>query len=398
MLFDLETNFNENPRVMLGASCSQAVKVQPNMTIFPLSEFRDLGTRRVMPGSAFRIGLLIPMCGSAGIWGPSCISSAQLAVAELNNGNGMGGRPIELIVIDSALEAPTPIEEAINSLIKVKAIDAIVGMHISTVRQNLSKIIKQRVPYVYTPLYEGGERTRGIFAIGDTPEHQLGPALEYFHRERKVKCWALIGNDYVWPRASNDYAKRKLKALGSNVALERYLPFGISDMLSVVTELESSGADAVLISLVGQDAVTFNRAFGTTQLHEKMLRLSCAIEENGLLASGAENLIELYSAASYFGSMDTSANNIFKEKYYGIHGENAPVLNALGQSTYEGVQFLAGLLAHHQDDWQQHNSLVSPQVTYRSIRREEAEGKPQGVRPIYLARANGVLFDIMVKL
>ena len=384
---------------MIEAVCSQAVEAQSNVSIFPLSELRDLeGDRLALPGSTFRIGLLIPMCGSAGIWAPSCISSAQVAVAELNDGNGIGGRPVELIMIDSALEAPTPVEEVINSLIEIKAIDAIVGMHISAVRQNLSKIVKQRVPYVYTPLYEGGERTKGIFAIGDTPERQLGPALEYFHQERKIERWALIGNDYVWPRASNEYAKRKLKALEANVTFERYLPFGVSDMHSVAAELESNGAEAVLISLVGQDAVTFNRAFGETQLHEKMLRFSCAIEENGLLASGAENLIELYSAASYFGSMETSANSNFKEKYYGIHGESAPVLNALGQSTYEGVQFLAGLMADHHEDWRQQNSLVSPSVTYRSIRRENTDTEADGGRPIYLARANGVLFDIVKKL
>ncbi len=384
---------------MRGVSYNQARKAQSAMSTFPLSELKDLESDQLARrGLAFRIGLLIPMCGSAGIWAPSCISSAQLAVTELNNGDGIGGRPVELIIIDSALEAPTPVEDVINSLIGISAIDAIVGMHISAVRQNLSKIVKQRVPYVYTPLYEGGERTRGIFAIGDTPEHQLGPALQYFHDERKIKRWALIGNDYVWPRASNNYAKRKLKDLGSNVALERYLPFGILDMCSVISELETSGAEAVLISLVGQDAVHFNRTFGATQLHEKMLRFSCAIEENGLLASGADNLIELYSAASYFGSVETNANNIFKEKYYGIHGENAPVLNALGQSTYEGVQFLAGLLMHHQDDWRQQNSLLSPQVTYRSIRRKKSDGKLANIRPIYLAKANGVFFDIFKNL
>ncbi len=376
-----------------------AVEAQPNVSTFRLSELNDLeGDRLALPGSTFRIGLLIPMCGSAGIWGPSCISSAQVAVAELNEGRGIGGRPVELIMIDSALEAPNPVETVINSLIEIRAIDAIIGMHISAVRQNLSKIVRQRVPYVYTPLYEGGERTRGIFAIGDTPDRQLGPALEYFHQERKIRRWALIGNDYVWPRASNDYARRKLKDLGSGVAFERYLPFGVSDMHSVVADLRQSGAEAVLISLVGQDAVTFNRAFGDTRSHEKMLRFSCAMEENGLLASGAENLIGLYSAASYFGSMNTAANSIFKEKYYGIHGESAPVLNALGQSTYEGVHFLAGLLENHQDDWSLHNSLVSPTVRYRSIRRADSGGAPGAGCPIYLARANGVLFDILKNL
>jgi urea transport system substrate-binding protein len=51
------------------------------------------------------------MCGSAGIWAPSCISSAQLAVEEINRGNGIGGRQVQLIMIDSALEAKEPVEE-----------------------------------------------------------------------------------------------------------------------------------------------------------------------------------------------------------------------------------------------------------------------------------------------
>ncbi|MCG8492149.1 MAG: substrate-binding domain-containing protein [Sneathiellales bacterium] len=361
-----------------------------------LSDFADGLTP--MPGSTFRIALLIPMCGSAGLWAPSCISSAQVAVAQLNEADGISGRPVELIMIDSAIEASTPVEEVINSLIEIRAIDAIVGMHISAVRQNLSKIVKQRVPYIYTPLYEGGENTKGIFAIGETPDQQLGPALECLQEMHAIKSWALIGNDYVWPRASNDYAKRKLKDLSVSVAFEKYTPFGVNDMSAIVEELERTNAEAVLISLVGQDAITFNRAFGSAGLHKKMIRLSCAIEENGLLASGAENLQELYSASSYFGALATRENAVFREKYHSFHGECAPVLNALGQSTYEGVQFLARLLQVHKDDWQMQNSECLSHVDFSSVRAVSSKKERTSRTPMYLAKANGVVFEIIKTL
>jgi urea transport system substrate-binding protein len=219
------------------------------------------------------------MCGSAGIWAPSCISSAQLAVEEINRGNGINGRQVQLIMIDSALEAKEPVEEIVNDLIETNAIDAIVGMHISAIRQRLSKVVRQRVPYVYTPLYEGGENTPGIFAIGETPHEQLGPAIETLQKRFRPKRWALIGNDYVWPHTSHSYAKTKLKELGVGLCYERYLPFGVRNMSHYVDEIEHSGAEALLISLVGQDAVTFNRAFGAAGLDGKMIRLSCCIEE-----------------------------------------------------------------------------------------------------------------------
>ncbi|MBE7635284.1 transporter substrate-binding protein [Sneathiella sp. P13V-1] len=363
------------------------------------AELRDLDDRLARPyDSVFRVGLLIPMCGSAGLWAPSCISSAQVAVSQLNNAGGICGKAIELVAIDSALEATDPVDEVVNNLIETNRIDAIVGMHISAVRQNLSKIVNQRIPYVYTPLYEGGENTKGIFAIGDTPEKQLGPALEHLSKSQNTKRWALIGNDYVWPRASNSYAKEKLQECGVTIAYEKYLPFGVADMESILVDLESAEADAVLISVVGQDAITFNRAFGEAKMHEKMIRFSCAIEENGLLACGEDNLHELYSASSYFGAISTPANASFREKYYQLHGENAPVLNALGQSTYEGMQFLAGLMKHHENDWKEKDSSCLDSIEFSSVREASRAGDLSKKRPMYLAKADGVTFQIVKTL
>ena len=227
--------------------------------------------------STYRIALLIPLCGSAGLWAPSCISSAQVAVMELNRANGINGRKVQLIMIDAAMEASISIEETVNDLIETNSIDAIVGMHISAIRQRLSKVVRQRIPYIYTPLYEGGERTDGLYAIGETPEAQLNPSIEYIQDKYQPKSWALIGNDYVWPRTSHSYAKAKLRELSVDLALEKYLPFGLNDMSHLIEDIVRSGAEAVLISLVGQDAVAFNRAFGRAGLHNQMVRLSCAI-------------------------------------------------------------------------------------------------------------------------
>ena len=54
------------------------------------------------------------MSGSAGIWGPSCISSAQLAIHEINQRAGISGAPIVPLFMDSddsaggALETDVP--------------------------------------------------------------------------------------------------------------------------------------------------------------------------------------------------------------------------------------------------------------------------------------------------
>lgn len=378
-----------------GVTCSEGAGKLARLPIEYDSEF---DTFSLMRNSTYRIALLVPLCGSAGLWSPSCIASAQVAVEELNQRSGINGRQVQLVMIDSAFEAPVPVEEVVNDLIEAKAIDAIVGMHISAIRQRLSKIVRQRIPYIYTPLYEGGESTPGIFSIGETPGLQLGPAMDFLNCKYAMRRWALIGNDYVWPHVSHSFAKQKIKELDATLVYERYLPFGLDDMQRFIGEIEQSNADAVLISLVGHDAVLFNRSFGEAGLHRKAVRLSCAIEENALLACGSQGLNRLFSSASYFGALQTDANAAFREKYYGMHGDSAPLLNAVGQSTYEGVQFLGSLIERYSDEWRSLDCRRMPPVAHASARwQNKAEINPS-LMPIYVARANGIQFDIIKRI
>lgn len=341
----------------------------------------------------YRVGLLIPMCGAAGMWGPSCIASAEVAVNELNSEAGIAGRPVEITLIDAAEEAQTPPECAIETLIAEERVDALVGMHISAVRQRVVASVRGRVPFIYTPLYEGGETSPGVFAIGDTPAHQLGPAIGHMGRRYRLRKWALIGNDYIWPRMSHAHAKMQFARQQSELVFEDYLPFGSDRLAAAVDGIARSGADAVLISLVGQDAVDFNRIFGSMGLHDRMFRLSCAIEENGLLASGSENLHRLFASSSYFAALNTPANVAFREKYHALHQRRAPTLNALGQSTYEGLHFLAALVGQYGGDWRRGPAASTAPLRYRSVRRGLFAPNAQTSAPIFIARANGYVFD-----
>jgi ABC-type branched-subunit amino acid transport system substrate-binding protein len=339
-----------------------------------------------------RVALCIPLGGAAGIWGPSALASAKLAAAELNAGQGIGGRACRLVTVNAADDMPG-IEATLRELLDRGEIDALVGMHTSAVRHRILRAVGGEVPFVYTPLYEGGETTPGVYAIGETPARQLGPAIDWLSRHERPRRWLFVGNDYVWPRVSHGLAQRYVAAAGAQVVVEHYLPFGTSDYGPVLESLRLSQADAVLISLIGQDAVDFNRAFAAQRLDRSALRLSCAIEENELLGIGAENTERLYVAAGYFGALDTAANLAFKERYHAHFGERAPTLNALGQSTYEGVHFLAALLGR---DGQPGARAAA--ISHRSARN--AVYGPGGVSqaPIYLARAEGHAFRVITAL
>lgn len=354
------------------------------------------GERLRVPDCDLCIALCIPLSGLTGIWGPSALASAQLAVAELNHASGIAGRPCRLTIVDADDYAPR-LNVVLGSLLDHGEIEAIVGMHTSFMRERIISVVDSRVPFVYTPLYEGGEHTPGVFALGETPARQLSPAIQWLSTHERARRWALVGHDYVWPRESNRQARAYIARSGGEVVLEQYVNFGTTDFDEVLQKIERARADAVLIALVGEDAVEFNRAFGATRLKHAALRLSAAIEENELLAIGGDATQRLYVASSYFSTLTTDANLVFKERYHQHFGQRAPTLNSLGQSTYEGVHFLASLFEQGVDNVVSRTKKRAP-LAYRSAREAAYAGNGLNLAPVYLAVADGHVFRVLTRL
>jgi urea transport system substrate-binding protein len=132
------------------------------------------------------VAFVVPRTGPAAIVGPSCEACGVLAADEINSAGGVLGRELRLRVVDGG-RPPTEVASEVAALFEAGAVRAVTGWHISAVRQAVAPLVSDRVPYVYCPLYEGGERTPGVFLVGETPDRQLLPALRWMARERGVR-------------------------------------------------------------------------------------------------------------------------------------------------------------------------------------------------------------------
>ncbi|HSI26067.1 MAG TPA: ABC transporter substrate-binding protein, partial [Aeromicrobium sp.] len=144
-----------------------------------------------------------------------------------------------------------------------------------------------------------------------------------------------------FPRVTGATARLALRDTASSVVSETYVPLGTRNFSTVLSELETAEVDGVMMLLMGQDAVHFNRQFARLGLADHLSRLSPAIEENTLLGGGPGAHHNLYAAAAYFDGMDTVESSDLAAAYYGRYGPWAPALNAVGESCYEAVIFLA---------------------------------------------------------
>jgi ABC-type branched-subunit amino acid transport system substrate-binding protein len=343
------------------------------------------------------IGLLIPLHGSAGIFGPSCELCARLAAEEINAAEGLLGRELRLVALDGSAP-PAQVADEVGALVAGGLIDAVVGWHISPVRQALAARIGGTVPYVYTALYEGGEHTPGVFMVGETPYRQLLPAMRWLYDEHGVRRWALVGNDYVWPRGTARSARAYAELLGARIVLEEFVPLGTMQFDDTLSRLESSRSDAVLMLLVGEDAVHFNRAFAARGLDLRRPRLSTLMEENMLLASGAENTRGVYGTAGFFEALPTREGLDFGWRYAQRFGADAPPLNSLGQSCYEGVLMLSALARRADTMDARAMCEIADTVTYAGARGELRVRDQHVDQRMYLAEAVDVEFAVLAEL
>lgn len=286
-----------------------------------------------------KVAVMIPQSGPAGLFGPSAKACAELAAETINARGGILGSRIELLFGDAGL-APAEASQAALKLWKGSGAGAVIGMHDSAVRGALVGLFKAQVPYFYTPVYEGGDCSKGTFLLGETPQQQLQPVIPWIAAERQPKKWYLIGNDYIWGRNTNATAKDYIGRTGAQVVGDEYLPFTVDNFDASLARMRDSGADAVLVSLVGGASVGFNKAFASFGLADKALRLGTLIEENTLAGIGPANARNLYASAGYFANIATPSARAFADAYARRFGAQAPALNGLAESVYEGFLML----------------------------------------------------------
>ncbi|MFI5530219.1 ABC transporter substrate-binding protein [Kitasatospora sp. NPDC051853] len=331
---------------------------------------------------AFRVGLVVPQSGLLGLTGPSALDGALLAAHEVNVRGGVRDRPLDLVLVDGG-GTPEAVTAVLRPLLAAGALDALAGCHTSDVHRAVEALATGRLAYVYTPPHEGGSRRPGVLCTGVDPVGQLALAVTMLTDRHRIRRWALVGNDYIWPRSVHRAAARLVAAAGATVALERRVGFGGVRQRAgeLVDALRAARADAVLLSLVGRDLVEFNRVLRRSGLDRRLVRLSPALEENGLLALGGDETGLLYAAMPSFSTLAEEPRRRLGERHRALCGPSAPVLDAYAVGLYEGLHLLAELATREEGLTPHHLGRAAADPLLRSA--------------VHLARAEGPTFTVL---
>ncbi|MBZ9734511.1 substrate-binding protein [Mesorhizobium sp. CA18] len=282
-----------------------------------------------------KIGIPVGLSGANSVVAPSVVQSAELAVAEINAAGGVLGRQLALEIADDASGAAGA-QKAFDSLVFQKEVNAVITMETSAARNaGLPIISKGDIPYIYTSFYEGKSCKANLFVNAWVPEQQVPPIVDNFMKTHGAKKFFLIGSDYAFGRGMLEFARAYIEKSGASVVGEEYLPMEGSDWTAIISNLKSSGADAVITSTAGgAPNVTLTkqlRGAGVTIPYGNL-----AVDEGTARSMGAD-AAGIFISASYVTSIGIDANKAFLAAIEKKFGADLRTPNDLSVPEYEGI-------------------------------------------------------------
>ena len=304
--------------------------------------------------AAVRVGLLYSLTGGLAVTERSIHQGAELAVAEVNDAGGIGGRPLVALTEDYASDTTVAAKKAAK-LLREDGVRACIGGYTSASRVAMIPTFqKDKALFFYGTYYEGLECDTNTFYAGAVPNQFL---LDYvpWILQNLGKSLYIVGSDYIYPRTVSAIVQKLAKDGGGTIAADRYFPLGTTEFGSVIADIGAKKPDVIISNLVGDSTPAFYKQFKAGGYTADNLPIAATVTtEVEVQAMGPENAVGHYMTSTYFQSLDNPANKAYVEAYKAKFGADA-VTHMPQVGTYNAVWLFAKAAAAAGDDLSMEN-------------------------------------------
>ena len=303
----------------------------------------------VAPG-VLRIGLVASKSGPAAVYSAAIEHLAELAVEEINADGGVEGRHLELVVADDCTDPSMAAQEA-RRLVRAgcRAVFACTTSSCFSAINN--EVGHDDALVVHAAMNERGPGDgRSVIRLGERPDAQVGAVADRLMRATGAGAWFLVGERYSWSYAAHLAARGAVSRANGRILGESYTPVGTTDYGPVIEQIERSGADVVMSSLIGADEVEFERQSAAAGLRVHTNTLSLVLDESTVEHIGATAAEGLWTAMGYFQDGPVAGNADLVARYRARYGRWAPPISTLSETVYEAIVQYAQSVRHRTED------------------------------------------------
>jgi branched-chain amino acid transport system substrate-binding protein len=294
--------------------------------------------------AGWRIGLLYSRSGVTSITESEHFFGTTLAVEEINGAGGVLDRPLVPTAYDPKGDS-TEYRRLANRMLADDDINVIFGCSRSSSRKAVLPVIERNNALLwYCSFYEGFEYSPNIIYTGAVPNQNSVQLAAYLLQNRGTRFF-LVGADYIYPRESNRVMRDVVEQYGGEVLDEVYLPIdaGRAELEEVLRDIEALQPSVVFSTLVGQSARLFYTLYHERGLDPRRMPIaSLSMAEGEIRQIGPERCAGHITAATYFGSLRSPANDHFKSLWQKRFGDRP--ISICSESAYLQVQLFARAL------------------------------------------------------
>ncbi|MGH7154692.1 MAG: ABC transporter substrate-binding protein [Acetobacteraceae bacterium] len=237
-----------------------------------------------------KIGYIDPLTGTLAALAQTEVQGAKYAVAEINQKGGILGRPVQLLVEDSANDVGTGVEKALK-LINRDHVDMICADVNSAIAYAVSQVTSEHkvfhiVPGGHTDPITGSSCKWNVFRICNTTSMDAN-AISGELIKRFGKRWYFITPDYAYGHTLQDAFVKNLKNAGGEYKGDM-LPIANTDFSASLIKAKAYKPNVLLNNMGGLAQIDCMKQFVQFGMTKDMALGGALFEVESVLSVPAE--------------------------------------------------------------------------------------------------------------
>lgn len=260
-----------------------------------------------------KIGVIATLSGPPAVIGQQLRNGVQLAVKNL--GGKLGGREVELVVVDDELKPDVAVTKA-QALVDRDSAEFVIGPVFSNILGAIMTPVTKSgailiSPNAGTSNFAGKDCNPNFFVTSYQNDQVFGASGKYAQDEGLKKAFLMAPNYQAGKDALNGF-KSFFKG---EIADEVYVPLGHLDYSAELARIAAAKPDAIYVFLPGGMGVNFVRQFRQAGLADKMKFLSSFTVDESTLPAQQDAAVGFLGGSNWAPNLDNPQNKKFVADY-----------------------------------------------------------------------------------
>jgi len=205
------------------------------------------GQRKPIATEPIKIGFIGPLTGDAASIGQNTRAAVEIAVTEINQAGGVGGRPLEVIYEDGQCTGKVA-SNAANKLININKVPVILGGACSGETSSFTGAAEQSKTVVLSycssapAISQAGDY---IFRNYPSDLYQGSFGAKYIYNNLGKKSVAILYVKSDWGNGIKDVFSKTFKEIGGNIVAEEGYEQNSRDLRTQLTKIKAANPDLI---------------------------------------------------------------------------------------------------------------------------------------------------------